>query len=357
MAPNRGDKPDEQQLEEEDNYPSSDNDSFKSFEPDSPTSTRDHEKTTSHLPIPTPSEPVTEQDPKTASPPTTTPKPSQPQSSEPPQNQDQEQEQEPTRFPPTEEASLLASSNETKTSANALFGSGSYENALQTYDRALSLCPNYLDYEIAVLHSNISACNLKLADWKAAAEAAGKGIESSERLEPLPSVRAPEKGRKEEVGDGGKVGDGQAEEDGQVEEVDEALSARLESLARSGRSLAEVRKLQVKMLMRRAKAKTELGGWSNLQAADEDYRVLLARVMLPALSPTDKRSVETNARALGPRLNQAKEQEMAEMMGKLKGLGNTFLKPFGLSTENFKFEQDAKTGGYSMNFDQNAGKK
>jgi tetratricopeptide (TPR) repeat protein len=313
MAPNRGDRLEEQQPEDE-NYPSSDNDSFKSFEPDSPTSTRDHETAAVS------------------------------------------QQEEQTRFPALEEASLLSSSNETKTSANALFGTGSYENALQTYDRALSLCPNYLDYEIAVLHSNISACNLKLADWKAAAEAAGKGIECSERLEPLPSVRAPER-KKEGGGDEGKVEDGKAEDGQVVEEVDEAFAARLENLSRSGRSLAEVRKLQVKMLMRRAKAKTELGGWSNLQAADEDYRVLLAPVMLPALSPTDKRSVETNARALVPRLNQAKEQEMAEMMGKLKGLGNTFLKPFGLSTENFKFEQDAKTGGYSMNFDQNAGKK
>ena len=359
MAPNRGEKPDEQQIEE-DNYPSSDNDSFKSFEPDSPTSTRDHE-TASHPPPSTSSETTskpTEQLPEpteTASPSTTKPKPSKPRPSEPSQEHPQDDEQ--TRFPPAEEATLLSSSNETKTSANALFGSGSYENALQTYDRALALCPNYLDYEIAVLHSNISACNLKLADWKAAAEAAGKGIESSERLEPLPSVRAAETGRKDEgEGDQGRVRDGKGE-DGQVEEVDEALSARLENLSRSGRSLAEVRKLQVKMLMRRAKAKNELGGWSNLQGADEDYRVLLAPVMLPALSPTDKRSVETNARALGPRLNQAKEQEMAEMMGKLKGLGNTFLKPFGLSTENFKFEQDAKTGGYSMNFDQNAGKK
>ncbi|KAM0692350.1 hypothetical protein Q7P36_008551 [Cladosporium allicinum] len=315
MAPNRGDKPNEQQIEE-DNYPSSDNDSFKSFEPDSPTSTSSDttSKPTKQLPEPT----------ETASPSTTTTKtPPELQPSEPSQDEPSQDEQ--TRFPPPKKPPS-------------------------------SLCPNYLDYEIAVLHSNISACNLKLADWKAAAEAAGKGIESSERLEPLPSVRAAEKGKKEEGGDQGRVGDGKVE-DGQVEEVDEALSARLENLSRSGRSLAEVRKLQVKMLMRRAKAKTELGGWSNLQAADEDYRVLLAPVMLPALSPTDKRSVETNARALGPRLKQAKEQEMAEMMGKLKGLGNTFLKPFGLSTENFKFEQDAKTGGYSMNFDQNAGKK
>jgi len=78
--------------------------------------------------------------------------------------------------------------------------------------------------------------------------------------------------------------------------------------------------------------------------------------MLPILSPTDRRQIVEAAQRLGPKLNEAKDNEMAEMMGKLKGLGNSILKPFGMSTENFQFVKDEKTGGYSMNFQQNAGR-
>lgn len=78
--------------------------------------------------------------------------------------------------------------------------------------------------------------------------------------------------------------------------------------------------------------------------------------MEPCLSPIDKRTITQAARDLAPKLNSAKEKEMAEMMGKLKGLGNSLLKPFGLSTEDFKFEEQ-EGGGYAMNFDQGAGRK
>lgn len=309
---------------EDDDYPSSDDQSFKSFNDDD-----DAQQKTSSPPKPS----AQNHDRLADSPP-------------PPADEPVPSLAKVERFPPEEEKRLLDQSNSEKSSANQLFGKGSFENALQTYDRALSSCPNYLDYEIAVLRSNISACHIKLSEWKEAVEAATKGLDCLERLEPLPVLRDK---KAERTGEKGK------EEDDVVEEVDENLEERMENLKLSGHTIAEVRKLQIKMLMRRAKGKTEQGGWASLQGAEEDYKILLSPTMAPALSPTDNRSVTENARALAPKLNEAKDKEMAEMMGKLKGLGNSILKPFGLSTENFQFQQDPKTGGYSMNFNQNPG--
>lgn len=255
------------------------------------------------------------------------------------------------RFSPEEEATLLAESNSLKGSANQLFGKGSFENAIQTYDRALSSCPNYLDYELAVLRSNVAACHLKLQEWKEAVESAEKGITNLENLEPLPTLPKPKDSRKE-----GKDAVEEANGDG-IEEVSDEVEERIANLQKSGRTLDEVRKLQIKLLMRRAKAKAELGTWANLQGADEDYRTLLSPIMQGFLSPTDLRSVKEASKVLTPRLNEAKEREMGEMMDKLKGLGNSVLGMFGMSTDNFQFVKDEKSGGYSMNFNQNPGKK
>ncbi|KAF1821610.1 uncharacterized protein K489DRAFT_306162, partial [Dissoconium aciculare CBS 342.82] len=243
------------------------------------------------------------------------------------------------RYSPEEEAALLAESNTHKTTGNNLFGKGSYENAVQNYDRALSSCPNYLDYELAVLRSNVAACHLKLSEWKEAVASAEKGIDCLERLEPLPRTKKPRAQK------------------GTVEEVDDDLAARIENLQKSGHTIDEVRRLQIKLLMRRAKARTELGGWAALQGAEEDYTTLLNPAMAAVLTATDRRTAADALRNLAPRLNTAREEEMAEMMGKLKGLGNSILKPFGLSTENFQFTKDPSSGGYSMNFNQSPGRK
>jgi tetratricopeptide (TPR) repeat protein len=259
------------------------------------------------------------------------------------------------RYPPEEEAALLKESNDHKAAGNSLFGKGSFENAVKNYDRALSSCPNYLDYELAVLRSNVAACHLKLSEWKEAIASAEKGVDCLERLEPLPRTK------KSKPEDGKPTGSSQPQasqdDDNTIEEVDDDLAARIENLEKSGHTIDEVRRLQIKLLMRRAKARSELGGWSALQGAEEDYATLLNPAMAGVLTATDKRTVVDALRKLAPRINTAREEEMAEMMGKLKGLGNSILKPFGLSTENFQFTKDPNSGGYSMNFNQNPGKK
>ncbi|KAI5245947.1 putative tetratricopeptide repeat protein 1 [Aureobasidium subglaciale] len=244
-----------------------------------------------------------------------------------------------SRFSPEEEASLLAESNKLKSDANSLFAHGSFEEAVQTYDRALSSCPNYLEYEIAVLHSNISACHVKAEQWKEATDSATKSIESLERIDPLPKPKVAQDASR-----------GKLQAQSAVEEIDDETAEKIEALEKSGRTRDDVQKIRVKAFLRRAKARSETGGWAALQGAYEDYAFLST---IPTLSPLDKKTVQRSMREIGPKLDDAKSKEMAEMMGKLKGLGNTMLKPFGLSTNNFQFVKDENSGGYSMNFNQN----
>ncbi|KAJ5120852.1 uncharacterized protein N7515_010240 [Penicillium bovifimosum] len=248
-------------------------------------------------------------------------------------------------FPAEEEAKLLKEAHEIKSEANELFIAKVYDQAISCYDRALASCPNYLDFDVAVIHSNIAACHLKLEDWKAAVESATISINRLDKLiPPTTQDKNDESEGKELPGSEGKHTDEVVEISGDDEDAE---LKELERLKEQDELRSKVMRLRGKVLLRRAKAKTQIGGWGSLQGAAEDYQALAAIDSLPA---DDKKVVQRALRELPKRINKAREKEMADMMGKLKDLGNGILSPFGLSTDNFKFVQDPKTGGYNMNF-------
>ena len=245
----------------------------------------------------------------------------------------------PEIFPHEEESQLLEDSNAQKASANKAFISGEYNGAIQVYEKALAVCPNYLEYDIAVLRSNIAACHLKLAEWKEAVESATKALESLDKIDP-PVLKEESKVSAADQGSGGVVG-----------EIDDVTEVYMDALTRTHHTINDVHKLRTKTLLRRAKARHEVGGWASLQSSLDDYQALSKPPH--QLSSLDQNAVQAAMRKLPGELNQAKDTEMADMMGKLKQLGNGILKPFGLSTENFQFTKDETSGGYSMNFNQN----
>ena len=156
---------------------------------------------------------------------------------------------------------LLDQSNEQKLHANALFGSARYSEAIQQYDKALSFCPNYLEYEVAVLRSNIAACHIKLEDWKSAVDAADASLEALDRLET------------QDRGPSSKEKDKSEARDEDEEGVEDIISPGAKKAApaftqKTGRKEA-ISRIRAKALMRRAKARTESGGWNALAGAQE----------------------------------------------------------------------------------------
>ncbi|KAF2029410.1 hypothetical protein EK21DRAFT_67826 [Setomelanomma holmii] len=245
----------------------------------------------------------------------------------------------PDIFPLDEEKQLLEESNTEKASANKAFTTGEYHGAIQSYEKALGVCPNYLEYDIAVLCSNIAACHLKLDEWKQAVESATKALDALDRIDPPPVKERPDSREENAVTGGGVVG-----------EIDDSTEVLLDALTRTGHTVNDVHKLRTKALLRRAKARHEVGGWASLQGSLEDYQALSKPPN--QLSSLDQKAVQAALRRLPAQLDEAKNTEMADMMGKLKQLGNGILKPFGLSTDNFQFTKDETSGGYSMNFNQ-----
>ncbi|PTB67612.1 hypothetical protein BBK36DRAFT_1168000 [Trichoderma citrinoviride] len=281
---------------------------------------------------------------------------------DPAQKESGNDEPEELRFAPEEEAALLQESHAIKADANALFAAKDYHNALSRYNDAIASCPTYRHYERAVLQSNIAACHLQTEQWKDATKAASDALDSLAKLESELSPKdckvdntTDDTSNKHDTTTPRNTKDGEEDVEEEIISSGAARSAppappspTPEETAREARK-ADILRIRTKALLRRARARSEEGGWSNLAGAEEDYRALS---QMPGLTPADQRTVRAQLKALPPRTKAAQEAEMSEMWGKLKNLGDGILKPFGLSTDNFKMVKDEKTGGYSMNFSQ-----
>lgn len=220
-------------------------------------------------------------------------------------------------------ADMAARATAQKQAGNEMFGRRRYVDAITAWEHALAVCPGQHKYDLAVLKANLAAAHLHLEEWSSANDAATGCLDILDQI-----LAGGDTNRQEAV----------------VELPD--TDAAFEQLQAQDQRRDEISKLRVKALLRRAKARSALGGWANLQGAEEDFKTLNGTA--DRLAPADLRGVRSQLQTLPARVKQAQEQEMGEMMGKLKELGNGLLKPFGLSTDMFKMTKDEKTGGYSM---------
>eukprot|EP00012_Vannella_robusta_P000543 CAMPEP_0206185308 /NCGR_PEP_ID=MMETSP0166-20121206/1727_1 /ASSEMBLY_ACC=CAM_ASM_000260 /TAXON_ID=95228 /ORGANISM="Vannella robusta, Strain DIVA3 518/3/11/1/6" /LENGTH=283 /DNA_ID=CAMNT_0053600471 /DNA_START=781 /DNA_END=1629 /DNA_ORIENTATION=+ len=94
-----------------------------------------------------------------------------------------------------------------------------------------------------------------------------------------------------------------------------------------------------RVLLRRADAYERL---EKLSEALEDYKKILE------INPQSKLA-RKSVQSLPQQIQVKQEREKEEMMGKLKEVGNSLLGLVGLSLDNFQFNQDPNTGGYSVN--------
>lgn len=172
---------------------------------------------------------------------------------------------------------------------------------------------------MAVLRCNIAACYLKLADWKAAVDSATASIDRLEKIIPLSSPKDPAPTTEEAKSAPNDTQGADAVVEILDDEDEKTEEEQLKRLQEQDELRTNVQRIRAKALMRRAKAKSQLGGWANLQGAAEDYQ-LLDGMPLP---PDDKRIVRRALLELPDRIKEAREKDIGEMMSKMKDVRNS----------------------------------
>ncbi|KAF4584177.1 tetratricopeptide repeat protein 1 (TTC1) [Ophiocordyceps camponoti-floridani] len=247
-----------------------------------------------------------------------------------------------------EEAALQRESQAIKAEANALFAAGDYHNALARYDDALASCPPRLGFDRAggTLQGGTDGRDAggRDTDGRGTDGRNTDGRNTNERI-------TDESITDESITDERNTESSQENTD--VEPTNSKPSRdSADNKATKPPPNPDEARIRTKALLRRAHARSQAGGWQNLSSAESDYRLLLATPNLPA---SDAPTVRRQLADLPRRTEAAREAEMADMWGKLRSLGDGILKPFGLSTGNFRMVKDEATGGYSVDFDQGRG--
>jgi tetratricopeptide (TPR) repeat protein len=258
----------------------------------------------------------------------------------------------------------LDAANRLKSKANELYTDGLLEEALAVYERALARCPTKPHPKPKApkpaAKPAATTTSPATAGWDSdddntspAAAAAASAARSSASA---PATRDTDgKLSTNKVAPATEAAEAAEEEEEEKDTTDYTLTAQLHAniglvLMKLNRNDDAVRHLSDavrhkgdydKAYLRRATCYWDLGQWSSCSA---DYEKCAQLGM-----PFDAALAERRRVA-----KQKAEEEMGKMLGQLKDLGNMFLGKFGLSTDNFKFDKDPKSGGYSMRFEQGA---
>lgn len=198
-----------------------------------------------------------------------------------------------------------------------------------------------------MLQSNVAACHLKLEQWKDAVRSASDSLKGLDRVDKEIAAGSEEElQRKAQAPPPPNTDDDNDDEDDYVEEeiVSSGAQQSGPAIPKTKREKAaatttatedalqkrrdDAARIRAKALMRRARARSELGGWSDLSAAEEDYKQLAG---MKNLGLADKKLVQAQLRDLPARTKAAQEKEMGEMWGKLKDVGVRLLFPPPLS--------------------------